>query len=126
VRYSKDFAGSGTNFSVAGYRYNSKGFYTLEDTMESYTHADDWSAPQQRRDREEATIDQTLPDGWGSMTLSLVKETYWSQSQDMTSMSVSYNNSWHGMSYSLSYSMNKNTNDSDENGSPSPTTTSLP
>ncbi|HDR2471853.1 TPA: fimbrial biogenesis outer membrane usher protein [Enterobacter soli] len=116
VRYSKDFAGSGTNFSVAGYRYNSKGFYTLEDTMESYTHADDWSAPQQRRDREEATIDQTLPDGWGSMTLSLVKETYWSQSQDMTSMSVSYNNSWHGMSYSLSYSMNKNTNDSDENG----------
>lgn len=31
-------------------------------------------------------------------------------------MSVSYNNSWHGMSYSLSYSMNKNTNDSDENG----------
>jgi outer membrane usher protein len=34
---------------LAGYRYNSKGFYTLEDTMESYTRADDWSAPQQRR-----------------------------------------------------------------------------
>ena len=116
VRYSKDFAGSGTNFSLAGYRYNSKGFYTLEDTMESYTRSNDWSAPQQRRARTEATIDQTLGDGWGSVTLSLVKESYWSQSQDMTSMSVSYNNSWHGVSYSLSYSMNKNTNDSDENG----------
>ncbi|MEZ6875517.1 fimbria/pilus outer membrane usher protein [Enterobacter sp. KBR-315C3_2022] len=116
VRYSKDFAGSGTNFSLAGYRYNSKGFYTLEDTMESYTRSEDWSAPQQRRARAEATIDQTLGEGWGSLTLSLVKETYWSQSQDMTSMSVSYNNSWHGVSYSLSYSMNKNTNDSDENG----------
>ncbi len=116
VRYSKDFAGSGTNFSLAGYRYNSKGFYTLEDTMESYTRSDDWSAPQQRRARTEATIDQTLPEGWGSVTLSMVKETYWSQNQDMTSMSVSYNNSWHGVSYSLSYSMNKNTQDSDENG----------
>jgi outer membrane usher protein len=116
VRYSKDFARSGTNFSLAGYRYNSKGFYTLEDTMESYTRSDDWSAPQQRRARTEATIDQTLPEGWGSVTLSMVKETYWSQSQDMTSMSVSYNNSWHGVSYSLSYSMNKNTQDSDEDG----------
>ncbi|WP_146745766.1 fimbria/pilus outer membrane usher protein [Enterobacter sp. RIT418] len=116
VRYSKDFAGSGTNFSLAGYRYNSKGFYTLQDTMESYTRSSDWSAPQQRRARTEATIDQTLGEGWGSVTLSLVKESYWSQSQDMTSMSVSYNNSWHGVSYSLSYSMNKNTNDSDENG----------
>lgn len=116
VRYSKDFSGTGTNFSLAGYRYNSKGFYTMEDTMESYTHSDDWSAPQQRRARTEATIDQTLGENWGSVTLSLVKETYWSQSQDMTSMSISYNNSWHGVSYSLSYSMNKNTNDSDENG----------
>ena len=116
IRYSKDFAGSGTNFTLAGYRYNSKGFYTLDDTMESYTRADDWSAPQQRRARTEATVDQTLPEGWGSVTLSMVKETYWSQSQDMTSLSVSYNNSWHGVSYSLSYSMNKNTHDSDEDG----------
>lgn len=107
VRYSKDIARSGTNFSLAGYRYNSKGFYTLDDTMESYTRSDNWSAPQQRRARTEATIDQTLPEGWGSVTLSMVKETYWSQSQNMTSMSVSYNNSWHGVSYSLSYSMNK-------------------
>ncbi|MEG6304333.1 fimbria/pilus outer membrane usher protein [Enterobacter ludwigii] len=116
VRYSKDFVASGTHFSLAGYRYNSKGFYTLEDTMESYTRSDDGSAPPQRRARTEATVDQTLPAGWGSVTLSLVKETYWSQSQDMTSMSVSYNNSWHGVSYSLSYSMNKNTQDSDANG----------
>lgn len=114
VRYSKNFVGSGTNFSLAGYRYNSKGFYTLEDTLESYTQADDVSAPRQRRARTEATLDQTLGERWGSLTLSLVKETYWSQRQDMTSMSVSYNNSWHGVSYSLSYSMNKNTRDSDD------------
>lgn len=116
VRYSKDFAGTGTNFSLAGYRYNSKGFYTLQETMESWTRSDDWSAPEQRKDRAEATIDQVLPEGWGAFTLSLVKERYWSQDQDMTSMSLSYNNSWDGVTYSLSYSLNKNTHDSDENG----------
>lgn len=116
VRYSKDFAGTGTNFSLAGYRYNSKGFYTLQDTMESWTRSDDWSAPEQRKDRAEATIDQVLPEGWGAFTLSLVKERYWSQDQDMTSMSLSYNNSWDGVTYSLSYSLNKNTHDSDANG----------
>jgi len=101
---------------MAGYRYNSKGFYTLQETMESWTRSDDWSAPEQRKDRAEATIDQVLPEGWGAFTLSLVKERYWSQDQDMTSMSLSYNNSWDGVTYSLSYSLNKNTHDSDENG----------
>lgn len=116
MRYSKDFAVTGTNLSLAGYRYNSKGFYTLEDILSSYTRASDVSAPQQRRARTEATLDQTLGEGWGSVTLSLVKETYWSQSEDMLSMGISYSNSWHGASYSLSYSMNKNTNSSDSNG----------
>jgi outer membrane usher protein FimD/PapC len=60
LRYSKNFIATGTHFSLAGYRYNSKGFYTLQDTMESWTSANDWSAPQQRRARAEATIDQTL------------------------------------------------------------------
>src|SRR5690606_39273510 len=35
---------------------------------------------------------------------------------NMTSLSVSYNNNWHGVSYSLSYSMNKNTQDSNDDG----------
>lgn len=120
VRYSKDFSRSGTNFSIASYRYNSKGFYTLEDTLDSWTSADDWTAPDQRRARTEATIDQSLGDNFGTVTLSLVKETYWNQQQGMTSIAASYNNSWHGISYSVSYSLNKNTatndDESDSNG----------
>lgn len=117
VRYSKDFPATGTNFSLAGYRYNSKGFYTLEDTLESWTRSDEGNTPQQRRARAEATIDQTLGDGWGFVTLSLVKERYWSQSQSMTSLNLSYNNSWHGITYSLSYSKNQNTANDEENAS---------
>ncbi|WP_077264247.1 fimbria/pilus outer membrane usher protein [[Enterobacter] lignolyticus] len=117
ARYSKDIATTGTNLSLAGYRYNSQGFYTLGDTLDSWTHSNDASAPPQRRSRSEATIDQTLGDKWGTLTLSLVKERYWDGSPPMTSVAFSYNNSWHNISYSVNYSVNKNTaEDNDSSG----------
>ena len=73
--------------------------------MESPDSCNDWSAPQQRRARAEATIDQTLGDK-GLGDAKPVKERYQPESgYDL--LSVSYNNSWHGVSYSLSYSVNK-------------------
>uniref|UniRef100_UPI00398429EF fimbria/pilus outer membrane usher protein n=1 Tax=Enterobacter mori TaxID=539813 RepID=UPI00398429EF len=111
IRYSKDFATTGTHFSMAGYRYNSKGFYTLQDTLDSHTRNDDWQTPDTRRSREEATVDQSLGGSFGSLTLSLVKESYWNSNQGMTSMNLGYNNSWHGISYGLSYGLDKNTRD---------------
>jgi len=114
VRYSKDFATTGTHFSVAGYRYNSKGFYTLQDTLDSHTSNDDWETPDTRQSREEATVDQSLGGQWGSLTLSLVKERYWNTSENMTSMNVGYTNSWHGISYGLTYGLNKNTRDGND------------
>jgi outer membrane usher protein len=82
VRYSKDFATTGTHFAIAGYRYNSKGFYTLQDTLDSHTLNDDWEAPDTRRDRQEATVDQSLGGTFGSLTLSLVKEATGTQARD--------------------------------------------
>lgn len=111
IRYSKDFATTGTNFAIAGYRYSSKGFYTLQDTLDSHTRNDDWEAPDTRRTRQEATVDQSLGGAFGSLTLSLIKENYWNSNQGMTSMNLGYNNSWHGISYGLSYGLDKNTRD---------------
>lgn len=117
ARYSKDITATGTHFSWAGYRYNNQGFYTLGDTLDSWTHGNDGSTPQQRRSRAEATIDQTLGNNGGTLTLSLVKERYWDGSPPMTSVSFSYNNSWRGISYSVNYSMNKNTAEDNDSSS---------
>ena len=120
ARYSKDFATSGTHFSIAGYRYDNAGYYTLSEVMDSHTHDDDWTPPDRRRNRTEATVDQSLGDRFGSLTLSLVKENYWNSPQSMTSLSLGYNNSWNGISYGINYGLNKNTwdenNDDDDNG----------
>ena len=81
IRYSKDFATTGTHFSIAGYRYNSKGFYTLQDTLDSHTRNDDWETPDTRRSREEATVDQSRR-AFGSLTLSRSKRTTGIQAGD--------------------------------------------
>ncbi|VEI75021.1 Outer membrane usher protein fimD precursor [Serratia fonticola] len=36
-RYGKSFVETGTNFSLAGYRYSTRGFYTLQETLDIYS-----------------------------------------------------------------------------------------
>lgn len=117
LRYSKNFVGTGTNFSVAGYRYSTKGFYTLQETLDSWTSDDDADPIEHPRDRQELTLSQNLWQGAGNLSLSMVKESYWNGAKSMRSYSVGYTNSWHGISYNVSYSYNKNTSTPDsENG----------
>ncbi|CCJ88050.1 fimbria/pilus outer membrane usher protein [Cronobacter dublinensis] len=109
VRYSKDILSTGTTLTVAGYRYNTADFYTLQEILDSYRTDNQWSIPDRRRSREEMTINQSLGDTLGSLNLNLVKEQYWNEAQNRVSVGAGYNNSWHGISFGLNYSLNQNT-----------------
>jgi len=112
VRYSKDIAATGTTVAVAGYRYSTAGYYSLQDVLDSYNDNDNPQINDHRRQREELTINQNISPTLGSLTLSAVKEAYWNSDQKMSSISLGYNNSWHGISYGINYSYNQNTYDS--------------
>jgi outer membrane usher protein len=116
VRYSKNFVETGTNFAIAGYRYSTRGFYTLNEVMDSWYSDDDryglWQ--ERRRNRAEMTLSQSLWQGAGAMTLSLIGEDYWNNNRQMRSVSVGYNNSWEGISYSVNYSYNRNSYKQDD------------
>ncbi|HEY2451829.1 MAG TPA: fimbria/pilus outer membrane usher protein [Scandinavium sp.] len=111
ARYSKNFVTTGTNFAIAGYRYATSNFLTLQQAFDSY-HEDKDPSPvsQQRRDRAEMTVSQSLGSVAGSVALTAIIEDYWDNSQGMKSYSVSYNNAWNGISYGLSYAYNRNSN----------------
>ncbi|HGV9227033.1 fimbria/pilus outer membrane usher protein [Citrobacter amalonaticus] len=115
LRYSKNFVETGTNFAVAGYRYSTEGYYTLQETLDSWTSSNDSDSLNHPRVREELTLSQNLWKGAGNLSLSMVKEAYWNDAGNMRSYSVGYNNSWHGISYNISYSFNKNTSVSGNN-----------
>ena len=106
ARYSKNVLNTGTNFSIAGYRYSTRGYYGLQDVLDSYG---DCSALQnRRRNRVELTMSQTLGDERGALMLSAAREDYWNTDKSMASWSVGYNNNWNNISYGVTWTYSKN------------------
>lgn len=107
-RYGKSFVETGTNFSLAGYRYSTRGFYTLQETLDTYNSQSYPMGEQHKRSRAELVISQNLGASAGSLSLSLIDEGYWDNGQKTQSLGVGYSNSWQGVSYGINYSQSKN------------------
>ncbi|EOD8413721.1 fimbria/pilus outer membrane usher protein [Cronobacter turicensis] len=105
MRYSKTLQETGTDISVASYRYATSGFYSFQDLINarsSYEASEDMEHAEHRFD---VTLSQSTR--VGAFSLSLMKERYWDRSQ-MTSMNLGYGNSWGQVSYFISYARNLN------------------
>ena len=109
VRYSKNIVSTGTNFAIAGYRYSTSGYFSLQEVLDTYRDTSYTPQAERRRNRAEATLSQNLWEGAGSLSLSLISEDYWHSTRRTQSAGVGYSNSWQGISYSLNYSYNRNT-----------------
>ncbi|CAM4298777.1 fimbria/pilus outer membrane usher protein [Serratia silvae] len=112
MRYGKNFTDSGTSFSLASYRYSTAGFYTLQETLDTYTGGRSSPNNSHKKSRAELLLNQRLWEGAGGVSLSLYNENYWNDRRRTQSASVGYNNSWNGISYGLNYTYNKNAYDS--------------
>ncbi|MGX9741305.1 fimbria/pilus outer membrane usher protein [Pseudocitrobacter corydidari] len=111
IRYSKNILQTGTNISIAGYRYSTSGFYTLQDVLDTWRSNTSSSIIERRKNREELILSQNLWEKGGSLSLSAVSEDYWNSDRKMRSLGVGYSNNWAGITYSLNYSYNRNTTD---------------
>ncbi len=121
--YAKSLNRYGTNFQLLGYRYSTRGFYTLSDVayrnMEGYEYEDDGEGTSvktpvvrsyhnlhnSKKGRFQANISQNFGD-YGSMYLSGSQQTYWNTGDTDTWYQLGYASSWKGVSYSLSWSWN--------------------
>lgn len=130
--YAKSLSDYGTNFQLLGYRYSTRGFYTLDDVayrnMEGYQY--EWQNNDSNRQELVATsyhnlrynkkgrfqvnISQSLGD-YGSVYVSGSQQTYWGTDQDNTWYQLGYSSGWRGISYSLSWSWSKSLGLSDTN-----------
>ncbi|EOE1545787.1 MULTISPECIES: fimbria/pilus outer membrane usher protein [Providencia] len=109
-RYNKNINDIGTNIALAGYRYSTKGFYSLAEVFDGYRNTNYVPEIERRRNRGEITLSQNLGDSFGSISVGYINEDYWNSDRKTQSATVGYNNSWQGISYSLNYTYNKNTN----------------
>ncbi|HHK8418628.1 TPA: fimbria/pilus outer membrane usher protein, partial [Serratia marcescens] len=116
LRYGKNFIETGTNFSLASYRYSTRGFYNLQEALESYG-GNSAIYNDHKKSRAELTMSQSLWEQGGTLSLSLFNEDYWDDNRRSQSVSLSYNNSWEAVSYGLNYTFNQNGYDSNGNRS---------
>ncbi|VFS61012.1 Outer membrane usher protein fimD precursor [Leminorella grimontii] len=113
LRYSKNFVDTGTNFSLAGYRYSTSGFYTLQEGLDSYNNRYDIndSSYDHKKSRSELLLSQRLWDNGGSLSVSLSNEEYWNNGRHVRSASLGYNNSWKSANYGINYTYSQNRSD---------------
>lgn len=124
VRFSKDFPLTGTNFSVAGYRYSTHGYYSLQNFIDNATsYSGCCSSTGRTKDRFDASASQVFS-GYGSLSLSLVSESYWDNSR-MESLGVSYSNTFGRVSYFINYSYNRNVQSTSQNSDSSPSSDNI-
>jgi outer membrane usher protein len=102
--YSKLLKGTGTNLSLAAYRYSSSGFMRLQDML----MAKDLTAkgfPNSQIDRQRSQmqllVNQSLGEKNGSFYLSSSMQNYWNRDGSTLQYQAGYNNSWKMVSYSV-------------------------
>lgn len=119
--YAKSMNNLGTTFQLLGYRYSTRGFYTLDDTayknIEGYQYGlqDDVYGNQiytatayhnlnyTKKGRYQVNVNQSLG-GYGSMYGSFSEQSYWDTNQANKTYQFGYSNSWHSVNYNLSWS----------------------
>lgn len=123
-QYSKEVLSTGTSFSLAGYRYSTSkyrdfseanGYYENSilytpsnaiDEDEARRSYSVWRNGQQKRDKLQLSMNQTLGD-YGSLYLSGYQQQYWGNSGKERSLNLGYNKSYGGVTYSFNYSYSK-------------------
>ncbi|AQV98720.1 fimbrial assembly protein [Cupriavidus necator] len=109
LSYSKLVAPTNTNLTLAAYRYSSSGYLSMADAMalrdldQRGLGAGMYMGGIQRG-RLQMTINQALPQGYGSFYLSGSTQNYWNRSGSDTQFQAGYNNSYKRINYGVSVS----------------------
>ncbi|MGL4726513.1 MAG: fimbrial biogenesis usher protein [Scandinavium sp.] len=128
--YAKSLNEVGTNIQLLGYRYSTKGYYSLAETtyrhMSGYT-VDTQDGPEEyepswtdyynlyynKRGKIEANLSQQLHE-YGSLYLTASRQSYWNTDETNTLVQMGYSGSIGSVNYNLSYNYNKSPGSEDK------------
>ncbi|MDR0236898.1 fimbria/pilus outer membrane usher protein [Acinetobacter sp.] len=122
--YSKSLLRSGTSFQLLGYRYSTRGFYTLNDVFYGQMSASDIQSETQdgnlanvgitangydlnhtKKGRLQANISHSMGQ-YGSLYLAANQQSYWGTAKKDEWVQAGYNGGWNGINYSVGVSRN--------------------
>lgn len=106
VEYAKSFPGSGTDFTLAGYRYSSSGFRNLDEVVRDRVMDDRSSYDFNRQHEYQLSMSQRIG-GISSLSFNYFGVTYRNAPRDATYAQLGFNSSLGRVGYSLNYSLNR-------------------
>ncbi|MCA8066505.1 fimbria/pilus outer membrane usher protein [Burkholderia sp. AU38729] len=113
VSYAKSIEPTGTNVSIAAYRYSTSGYFNLNDAMSTrdavrigYPVDTVW----RQRNRASLMLSQQLGKKAGQLSLTASAANYWNRPGADVNYSAGYNNSFRNISYSVSASRQRSFN----------------
>lgn len=93
LRYAKDFSGSGTNLTLAGYRYNTRGFRRFSEVFDDYRaesqNSDAILSTSGLKNSVSATVSQRLTDN-SSLYLNYNKDDFWKSQPARQTLQTGY------------------------------------
>lgn len=102
--YSKTLSDTSTTFTLAGYRYSTEGYRTLDEHVED-DRREVWNQPRGRaRSKFNLTVNQSLGRELGSLYLSASDQDYWNLTGRTRTLQAGYNGHWESVNYSLNLS----------------------
>jgi outer membrane usher protein len=110
LRYANTLDMTRTTFAVAGYRYSTELFRTLEEHVDEQVERVGQTAIGRAKDRLELNISQSLPTQSGSLSLTASDQRYWNVPGKTRQLFLSYNGAWKSVSYSVSIERNQQMN----------------
>ncbi|WP_460147391.1 fimbria/pilus outer membrane usher protein [Pseudomonas sp. H2_H03] len=103
VRYSKNFADTGTHFALGAYRYSTAGFLSVSDAARVRDLAIDGfkgDSVSRLRDRMDISLNQSL--GNGSVFLTGSSQHYWNRTNGNLTFTAGYSSHWQKLHYTVS------------------------
>ena len=104
ISYSKYLRETGSNLTLAAYRYSTQGYYDFSDAMQAIDqerHGGDINNVWRPRNKFNITLNQTLPDDYGQLYLTGYSQDYWDNGETDLQYQIGYSNSWKRISYNI-------------------------
>jgi len=127
IAWSKYLTPTGTQLSMAAWRYSSKDYRTFNDHVwannknsyhrdddDVYDIADYYQNDFGRKNSFSLAVNQALPAGWGSLSGSALWRDYWQRGGTRNDVQLSYSNSWSRVTYTLSASQSYDEDDRED------------
>ncbi|SEJ31842.1 outer membrane usher protein [Pseudomonas sp. NFR16] len=106
VRYANTLDLTHTTLAVAGYRYSTEQYRTLDEHVEALQAHENFYAGR-ARDRVELNLTQALPEQSASLSITGSEQRYWDRGDKTRQLYIGWNASWRSVSYSLSLERNQ-------------------